>query len=239
MNKLLTRPAEKQPAAAEVPSLVNGDHLAAAEFLRRYYAAPEIKKAELIDGRVYMASPVRIDEHGEPASLAHGWVFSYSIATDGTRAALDSTTRLSPADVPQPDVLLRILPDFGGRSRINGKGLLEGPPELVIEIAASSKSYDTLEKKETYRRAGVQEYIVWRSQDAELDWWQLVEDEYLRLEPDADGIVKSRVFPGLWLDVQAMLAENGARVLSVLQQGLADESHAAFVARLSSQSGKA
>src|SRR6266498_416147 len=147
------------------PPLQSGDHLSAQEFLRRYEAMPEVKKAELIDGIVYMGSPVRIDQHGEPDGLIQGWLCNYSVATPGANHATNSTTRLGPDDVPQPDGLLRIAPEYGGQARVDAKGYLDGAPELVVEVAASSVSLDVREKLASYRRAGVREYIVWRTED--------------------------------------------------------------------------
>ncbi len=214
------------------PPLESGDHLPAAEFMRRFIAMPDLKKAELVNGIVYVASPVRIDQHGEPDHLAQHWMATYWVATPGTRGAANSTTRLSPDDVPQPDVLLRILPGHGGNARIDAKGYLSGAPELVFEVAASSASIDTREKRDAYRRAGVKEYIVWRTEDVELDWWQMVDDAYVLLTPDGDGIIRSRCFPGLWLDLEALLREDAPKVIAALQSGLASAEHEGFVARL-------
>lgn len=220
------------PPVRRVPPLENGAHLSAHEFLRRYEAMPEVKKAELINGIVYMGSPVRIDQHGEPDNLLQGWLCNYSVATPGVKAATNSTTRLSPDDVPQPDGLLRLAPEYGGRARVDAKGYLDGAPELVVEVAASSASLDVREKLAAYRRAGVREYLVWRTEDEAVDWWVLEEDEYRPLAPASDGAMRSRVFPGLWLDVAALLALDGARLMATLEQGLQSAEHAAFVAEL-------
>jgi Uma2 family endonuclease len=224
-------PSGFQPVV-ETPFLESGDHLTASEFLRRYDAMPEVKKAELIDGIVYMASPVRVDQHGEPDSLSQGLLLNYAAATPGVRSATNATVRLGPDDVPQPDVLLRILPSHGGRTRVNARGYLVGAPELVMEIAASSASVDTREKLHSYRRAGVQEYIIWRTQQQALDWWTLHEDDYVPLEPDAHGIIRSKVFPGLWLDVGAMLRLDATIMLARLAEGLATVEHTHFVKAL-------
>ncbi len=221
-----------QRSRGRIPQLESGDHLSAREFLRRYEAMPEVKKAELINGVVYMGSPVRIDQHGEPDALIQGWLFNYSIATPGVKHATNSTTRLGPDDVPQPDGLLRLQPEAGGRARVDAKGFLDGAPELVVEVAASSSSIDSRDKLSSYRRGGVQEYIVWRTEDEAVDWWMLEEDEYRAVPADPDGTVRSRVFPGLWLDVPALLAGTGQRLLATLQKGLQSPEHAAFVARL-------
>jgi Uma2 family endonuclease len=228
---------ERQPTGSEdladdVPPLENGAHLSASEFLRRYETMPEVKKAELINGVVYMASPLRIDRHGEPDNLIQGWLFNYSVATPGVKAASNSTTRLGPDDVPQPDALLRILPESGGRSRVDAKGYLDGAPELIVEVAASSVSLDVREKLTAYRRARVLEYFVWRTEDRAIDWWFLETDEYRPLPKAADGTLRSQTFPGLWLDVQALLTGDGAKVLATLQEGVHSTEHAVFVASL-------
>ena len=226
-------PRPRPRAVPMIPPLEMGDHLSASEFLRRYEAMPDVKKAELIDGIVYfMASPVRLQQHGEPDNLIQGWLCNYVIATRGVKAATNSTVRLGPDDVPQPDGLLRLLPECGGHSRLDAKGYLIGPPDLAAEIAASSVSMDVREKLASYRRAGVREYLVWRTEDEAVDWWTLEEDEYRPLPADAAGVRKSRAFPGLWLSVPALLAEDGAALMAVLQQGLASPEHAAFVADL-------
>lgn len=147
----LAPPAFRGDAAEPIPPLENGDRLTAREFLRRYLAMPHVRKAELIHGIVYMGSPVRLDRHGEPDNLIQTWLGSYSIATPGVRAAANSTTRLGPDDVPQPDALLRILPECGGQSRLDAAGYLLGAPELVVEIAASSVSLDDGDKLVAYR----------------------------------------------------------------------------------------
>ncbi len=192
---------------------------------------PEVKKAELIQGIVYMPSPVRIDYHGEPDSLTQGWLFTYAVATPGVKSATNTTVRLGRDDVLQPDGILRLLPESGGQAQADKKGLLAGPPELVFEVAASSASIDVNAKKTSCRRGGVQEYVVWRTLDEALDWWTLDDDDYSPLSPDEDGIHRSRVFPGLWLDVAALLRGEGKRVIEILSQGLASEDHAKIAAK--------
>jgi Uma2 family endonuclease len=154
----------------------------------------------------------------------------YRAATPGTTSVGNTTVRLDLDNEPQPDVLLRIA--RGGTSRISDDGYVEGPPELVVETSASSASYDLHDKLRGYRRNGVQEYIVRRVLDGAIDWLALREGMYLRLEPDDEGILRSEVFPGLWLDFPALLSGDLAKVLATLQQGLASPEHAAFVERL-------
>ena len=215
--------------------LQNGDHLTATEFLRRYEAMPEVKKAELIQGKVYlMASPVRIDVHGQPEGLLQTWLGVFSAATPGVKHAVNSTTQLGPDDVPQPDAMLRLVPECGGQARIGAKGYLAGAPDFVAEVSGSSASYDLHEKRDSYRRAGVREYLVWRTLDGEVDAWSLVEESYQTWKPGEDGILRSAVFPGLWLDVRALILEDGAAVLATLSQGLASPEYAQFARALRS-----
>ncbi|MEO8426552.1 MAG: Uma2 family endonuclease [Verrucomicrobiota bacterium] len=225
-------PDRRPPASRDTPPLESGDHLSAREFLRRYEAMSEVKKAELINGIVYMGSPVRIDQHGEPDGLIQGWLCNYSVATPGVKHATNSTTRLGPDDVPQPDGLLRIAAESGGQARVDAKGYLNGAPELVVEVAASSVSLDVREKLVSYRRSGVRDYVVWRTEDRAVDWWVLEDDEYRPLPAEADETLRSRVFPGLWLDVRALLASDGRKVMAKLQEGLQSAEHAAFAAEM-------
>ncbi len=222
------------PAAAALvlPRLENGDRLTRAEFERRYDAMPRLKKAELIEGVVYVPAPLRHDQHGRPSSDLDTWLGVYRAATPGTTSAGNTTVRLDLDNDTQPDVLLRLELEHGGQSRIGDDGYVEGAPELAVEVAVSSASYDLHDKLRAYRRNGVQEYVVWRVLETGLDWFVLREGAYARLEPDAAGIVRSERFPGLWLDVPALLAGDLATVLATLQRGLASPEHAAFVERL-------
>lgn len=200
------------PTRRIIPPLENGDHLGAREFLRRYEAMPGIKKAELIQGIVHMASPVRTDLHGKPDALIQGWLCLYAAFHPETTHATNVTVRLDSDDVAQPDAVLFLDASQGGKAGIDGDGYLSGAPELIVEIAASSVSRDAREKLVSYRRAGVAEYLLWRVLDGEIDWFVLEEDEYRALEP-VDGVVQSRVFPGLRLPVAAALAGDLATVL--------------------------
>jgi Uma2 family endonuclease len=181
------------------PPLEPGDRLTAHEFERRYHAMPHLKKAELIEGVVYMPSPVRVS-HSVSHGIVMGWLGQYAGSTPGLQLADNTTLRLDPDNVVQPDALLRLDSARGGRSRISADDYLEGAPELIVEIATSSAAYDLYEKRRVYRRNGVQEYLVWQVLEGRLDWWQLVAGEYVALTLDPDGLIRSQVFPGLWLD---------------------------------------
>jgi len=215
-----------------VPALNAGDKLTRDEFERRYAAMPDLKKAELIEGVVYMGSPVRHLQHGRPDRVLSSWLTFYEEATPGLDSSSNATLLLDFDNEAQPDLLLRLPEHAGGVSRINLNGYLEGPPELVIEVAASSVSYDLHQKLGTYRRNGVAEYLVHRVDDGEVDWFLLEGGVYVRQQPDADGILKSRVFPGLWLDVPALLRGDLKGLAAVIGRGVADPAHGPFVQRL-------
>ncbi len=221
--------------STKVPPLESGDRLTRHEFERRYQAMPSIKKAELVEGVVYVASPVRMANHGRPHAVLVGWLMVYKAATPGVDLGDNATVRLDADNEPQPDALLRIEPEVGGNSRISEDDYVEGAPELIAEIAASSASYDLNDKLNAYRRNGVQEYIVWQMYENRLDWYSLQEGRYVPLEPDAAGVIRSQIFPGLWLVVNALREGNLAEVLAVLQQGLQTAEHQTFVERLSQQ----
>jgi Uma2 family endonuclease len=144
----------------------------------------------------------------------------------------NTTVRLDLDNEPQPDVLLRIEPQVGGHSRIDDDDYVEGAPELIVEVASSSISYDLHEKLRAYRRNGVQEYVVWRVYDKQVSWFQLINEEYVLQTSDASGVLHSQVFPGLRLAIPALLAGDLAAVLAELQKGLGTPEHAAFVERL-------
>ncbi|QDT39773.1 Uma2 family endonuclease [Stratiformator vulcanicus] len=225
----------REESATEVPPLVNGDHLTLPEFLRRYEAMPELKKAELIDGRVYMGSPVRTDRHGEPHSDLIGWLSFYKASTPGVGTADNSTVLLDIDNSPQPDASLRIKPEYGGQTRMTEKGYIQNAPELVCEVAASSASYDLHEKLHAYRRSGVREYLVWMTQSQSIAWFVLREGNFEQLDLDDSGRIESETFPGLVLDVQALVEGDLKQVLDVLAEGMKSEAHHAFVDRLKSQ----
>ncbi len=96
----------------------------------------------------------------------------------------------------------------------------------------SSAAIDTGIKKQVYRRNGVLEYIVWQSYENQLEWFVLTEGEYQRLPSDSAGIIRSQTFPGLWLAVPALLSNQMAQVLEVLQVGLRSPERRKFVERL-------
>lgn len=202
----------------KLPPLESGDHLSRDEFERRYQAMPDLKKAELIEGVVYVASPLRAQAHGSPHAQIVGWLITYEAANSSVRCYDNPTVRLDGDNEPQPDAVLRLVKN--GRSRISEDDYIEGAPELIVEIAASSASYDLHEKLQVYQRNGVKEYIVWRTYDHSIDWFYLVNGEYQTLSPNEQGVFCSQQFPGLWLAKDALLSSNMGEVLKVLQLGL-------------------
>jgi Uma2 family endonuclease len=215
-----------------LPALENGDRLTRAEFERRYDAMPDLKKAELIEGVVYVPSPVRHHQHGSPHAHLIGWLFLYAANTPGVEVGDNSSVRLDLDNEPQPDGLLFIDPTSGGQVRIGADGIMEGAPELVAEVASSSVSYDLHAKLHVYRRNGVSEYLVWRVLEREIDWFVLRAGQYERMPLDAQGLLRSEIFPGLWLDPAALVRGDLATVLAFVQQGLASPEHGAFITRL-------
>jgi Uma2 family endonuclease len=214
-----------------IPPLQNGDRLTAGEFERRYDAMPGLKKAELINGVVYMSPPVSMDDHGGPHFDLIGWLGLYRMATLGVRGGDNATLRLPLNNRPQPDACLFIEPSHGGQVRIEDRYIVGGP-ELAAEVAATSANYDLHDKLDVYRRNNVREYLVWRVFDQEIDWFALRGQQYKRLPLSPDGLLKSEVLPGLWLEPAALLRCDMVRVSQVAQQGIATPEHAAFVGRL-------
>ena len=223
--------------------LETGDHLSQAEFHRRYKAHPEIKKAELVGGVVYiknqeiregtnfMASPVRIRQHSIPHRHLMTWTGLYEAETSGIFGGDNGSVILdSSKNEVQPDGFLAIETAAGGQSIINEDDYLEGAPELIIEVAASSVSYDMHSKKQVYAAHGVQEYIVAQVYERQLVWFRLRHGKYEELKSDEVGVLRSEVFPGLWLDAEAFWSGDLAQMLAVLQNGMATEDHAAYVA---------
>ncbi|MDR3634529.1 MAG: Uma2 family endonuclease [Isosphaeraceae bacterium] len=229
-----TQPTEPAGEARDeiIPPLENGDRLSRAEFERRYDAMPGLKKAELIEGEVYIPSPVRHRRHSHPHARVVGWLAAYETDTPGVEAGDNGSVRLDLDNEPQPDAYLIIRPESGGQALISGDDYIEGAPELIAEVVSSSASYDLGKKLNSYRRNGVSEYVVWRVVDRQVDWLVNRGGQFERLSPATDGILRSTVFPGLWLHPAALIEGDKPTVKAVLQEGLRSAEHAAFVARL-------
>jgi Uma2 family endonuclease len=194
------------------PPLESGDRLTSVEFERRYRKHPEIRRAELIEGVVYVASPMHHEGHGRPQRIVSTWLGVYQAQHPDIDGGDGGTVRLDPDNNVQPDAYLR---HHEGTSKLSGDDFLEGPPELVFEIAASSASVDLGPKLRAYRRNGVKEYVVWQVWEKRLDWFELSDDgEYVVRQPDRRGVIESKVFPGLRLAFEKLLAEDLAGVLA-------------------------
>ena len=224
--------------APEILFLENGDRLTRKEFERRYHAMPRLKKAELIEGIVFMSSPLHFERHAEPHARIMSWLGTYWAATPGVELADNATLRLDADNEFQPDALLRLPENAGGTSRISRDDYLEGAPELIVEVASTSASHDLHDKRKVYRRNGVREYLVWLVREKRLLWLVLEDDEYQPLQPGADGLWRSRIFPGLVLNGPALLNGDLARVLADQQRCLGGEDHRRFVAALRQTAGE-
>jgi Uma2 family endonuclease len=210
----------------EIPPLEAGDHLDQRTFHERYSAMPPAVRAELIEGIVYMPSPLRAT-HG----LIHGrvifWLTLYEVATPGVQVLDNATDILGEESEPQPDASLVFT---GGQTRINEDDYLVGPPELVAEVASSSESIDLHAKKREYERHGVREYVALVVRTSTVRWFIRQGEAFKEHAADPDGIFRSPFLPGLWLDPAALLRGDTRRMQEVLNQGLATAEHAAFVA---------
>lgn len=197
---------------------------------------PNVKKAELIEGMVYMPSPVRYESHSKPHVVIATWIGYYAAKTPGLRGFGDNgTVRLDIDNEPQPDVFLMLPAQLGGRAKVDQDDYISGPPALVCEVAASSVSIDTHLKKNVYRRNGVQEYLIWRTEDATIDWFALVDGDFVPLPMQPDGTIHSNIFPGLWLSPANLISADLAAVLALLDCGTATPEHADFVKRLAAK----
>ncbi len=225
--------------------LRDGDRMDADEFLRRYAVDPVVYSAELLQGVVHITRrrerrgcaevirPGITFEQGTSHGKLNAFLGVFAAYTPGVQGCAPATTILpSKTTCLEPDILLRILPEHGGASTIGNDTFIHGVPELLAEISFSSGARDFGKKFDAYQADGVPEYLVWRTAEKEIHWFALKRKKYVALKPHADGTLRSEVFPGLWLDVTALLAGNLAKVLATLQLGITSPEHAAFVAKL-------
>jgi Uma2 family endonuclease len=231
------RGSERYTKAPPIPPLREGDRLDQPTFHERYEAMPEHVRAELIGGVVYMASPRKLPHSFSSALVTH-WLCGYRVATPGTGILRDPTDILGPHSEPQPDDCLIIMPECGGQVRFNEKQYLTGPPELIVETAWATEKLDLNEKKSDYEQALVREYVVVALRSQKVLWFTRRAGKFVAMKPGKDGIFRSRVFSGLWLDPDALLHGDYTRVLAVLQEGLNSKEHAAFVAKLAARKRK-
>lgn len=214
-----------------VAALHNGDVLDQPTFHERYAAMPPGFRAELIGGVVYVPSPTT-NWHSVYHGDVIGWMFHYRAHSPGVEMLDNGTIILDEENEPQPDGVLRLDESVGGATHLTEQGYVAGPPELHAEIAFSSASIDLHQKRREYERAGVCEYLVVLIQEKSVRAFRLDHARYVEFPPDPDGVWRSQVFPGLWLNIQALLARDGMALLKTLDAGLASEEHAAFAKRL-------
>jgi Uma2 family endonuclease len=216
-------------AATGGVELVAGDRMNREEFHRLYEQTPEDFHAELIGGIVHVPSPLK-RQHGITHALLGALFVTYAGRTSGVEVGDNATILLGEDAEPQPDLYLRILPESGGQSRTDADDYVVGPPELIAEVAHSSRAIDLHAKKDDYARYGVHEYLVVSLRERRLHWFDLRAGR--ELDPPADGIVRLAAAPGLWVDAAALFASDHARLTAALERGLATPEHAAFVRRL-------
>ncbi len=228
----MTMLKQAKPESPPPPELHSGDCMTQPEFHRIYERMPRNFKAELIGGIVYVASPLK-RPHATHHTPLSGVLWTYEGHTPGVETGDNATIVLSEKDEPQPDLYLRILPEYGGQSHNTEDGFVGGAPELLAEIAHSTQALALKGKKDQYARFNVREYIVVSLRDRQVRWFDLHTGE--EFQPDAEGILRSRVFPGLWVHAEALLARDYHRLTAVLQQGLASPEHAAFVRALAAR----
>lgn len=217
---------------APLPRLVNGERMKQPEFHRRYEQYPDDCKIELIGGIVYVASPQR-HPHSRQQPILAAFFIQYELATPGVETLENATVILDEDREPQPDHSLRLLPECGGRTFLNPERYVVGCPELIAEIAHSTRDIDLFQKREDYETAGAKEYVVVALEEPRLHWFDFVAGN--EVKPGRDGILRSRAFPGLWLHQAALLAADVATVLESGQLGLASRAHQAFVKKLAAR----
>jgi Uma2 family endonuclease len=206
--------------------LQTGDYMNAAEFMGVYEQMPVEFEAELIGGIVFVASPLK-RRHGTMHPALSTLFFAYCGHTLGVECGDNATVLLGDEGVPQPDLYLRILPEYGGQSRTTSDDYVAGPPELIAEIAHSSRSIDLHAKRHDYARYGVLEYLVACLRERQLRWFDLRAGQ--ELQPDTDGVLRVRTFPGLSIHIDALFRQDYATLMATLQQGLATQEHTALV----------
>lgn len=220
---------------AQAPVLLeNGERIDQKTFHAWYETTPKQFKAELIGGEIFVSSPTKAS-HGIYSAKVVSWLGFYEIHTPGTQAQDNTTIILDADNELQPDASLCLVSSLGGQSSINEEGYVIGAPEFVSETANSSGSIDLHRKKDEYERAGVKEYMVVLVRNQQVRWFSRMEDQFQETPPDPDGIYRSKVFPGLWLDPRALLRLDGKGLLETLQKGLAGEDHLKFVADLAAR----
>lgn len=230
-EEIMATSAIAPPIQHNLP-LQAGERMDQPTFHARYEAMALGTRAELIQGVVHMPAALK-----RPHSRHHAqfvmWMTLYESETPGVEAHDNATAILSESSEPQPDGFLMISPEFGGSASVNERDYIIGAPEFVGEISDSSAAIDLGAKKQDYEAAGVAEYVVLDIAQRQVLWFFSREGKYETVEPANDGIFRSAVFPGLWLDSEAWVGLDAKRMRRVLQQGLDSAEHDDFVQKLS------
>lgn len=212
--------------------LVDGDCLNAKEFLRRYLPIRRHFKAELINGLVSVDRGTRADLNDLTSSMIRSWLNSYALQTPGTQMDSDVMVMLGWNNVPQPNIVLRVPPECGGKSRTTSEKILSEAPELMVDFTTSHQTFDLRDRIRAFRESGVPEYLVWRSDERKLEWFCLERGKYALNLPNSNGVLASHFFPGLHLNLSALLNRSSTAVMATLRKSLQSGEHAAFVVRL-------
>ena len=231
MFNLAEKTPTQKPSPTAIPPLENGDRLSRAEFERRYWLHPEIKKAELIEGVVYVASPLYAG-HGVPHYNVNGITGRYVLLTEGLIGADNTSVRLDNDNEAQPDTCIFIDAAYGGQVQTPDNEFIEGAPEFVIEVARSSASYDLHDKKSVYRRNGVREYVVLSVFEQHTYWFELRDGAYIEKRSDDKGVFKSQVLGGFWFNSVAYWQQNWQAVFKTLDQGMDSAEYQRFQQKL-------
>lgn len=221
-----------RPPASE---LRNGDRMKQTEFHAIYEQMPENFRAELIDGTVFVSMPLG-KPHAQGQLLMGAVIAAYAGHTPGVEGLDDVTVILGKDDEVQPDLLLRVLPAFGGKSTDAYDQYIHGAPELTCEVAYSSRAIDLHLKRRRYALAGTLEYIVFCLAPREIRWFDFATGS--RISPDERGVFRSKAFPGLWIRNESLLNLDYREVMDTLNEGLASDEHAEFAAELTRRAEK-
>lgn len=226
----------RKPASLHNHGLYNGDRMTQSEFHQVYEATPQGYKAELIAGVVHEPSPLGWPHSKSDAQLGQ-LLGHYAGLTDGLECGHSPSVILGEEDEVQPDIVLRVKPHCGGQTK-NSEGDIPyviGPPELVAEVAHSSRAIDLHLKKDRYTLARVPEYIVLCLEPEKLYWFDLSLQE--ELTPTEDGIWRSRIFPGLWIHGGGLLKHDYRLCLDILNRGMDTAEYRRFSSKLKSATG--
>ena len=237
---MMTMPTRRATGRIEkpyVPPFEDGDVMDQPTFHALYLETPKGFRAELIEGVVQMPSPVQ-RRHAQPSRKVSQWLGAFADATEGTDAFNEITAILAKDSEPQPDHSLIVLPEAGGQTSVSSEDYVIGAPELALEVSNTSVLIDLHAKKQMYDKYGVREYIVVETKRRVVHWFVRRVDQFVPLKVDADGILKSKCFPGLWLESSALFDRSAARLLTTLKLGLATPEHAKFAAKLQSKLAK-